>query len=59
MVLRKHLQGARIQKIYTPAFERVIFLELEGKNDFFEPETKILLLEIMGRTSNIILLDEK
>lgn len=59
MVLRKHLQGARIQKIYTPAFERVIFLEFEGKNDFFEPETKILLLEIMGRTSNIILLDEK
>ncbi len=58
MVLRKHLQGARIQKIYTPAFERVIFLEFEGKNDFFEPETKILLLEIMGRTSNIILLDE-
>ncbi len=58
MVLRKHLQGARIRKIYTPAFERVIFLEFEGKNDFFEPETKILLLEIMGRTSNIILLDE-
>ncbi len=59
MVLRKHLQGARIQKIYTPAFERVIFLEFEGKNDFFEPETKILLLEIMGRTSNIILLNEQ
>ena len=59
MVLRKHLQGARVQKIYTPAFERVIFLEFEGKNDFFEPETKILLLEIMGRTSNIILLNEE
>lgn len=58
MVLRKHLQGARLQKIYTPAFERVIFLEFEGKNDFFEPETKILLLEIMGRTSNIILIND-
>ncbi|MBR5782656.1 MAG: NFACT family protein [Clostridia bacterium] len=59
MVLRKHLSGARVIKIYTPAFERVIFIEFEGKNDFFEPETKILLLEIMGRTSNIILLDAK
>ncbi len=57
MVLRKHLMGARLLKVYTPAFERVIFLEFEGKNDFFEPERKILLLEIMGRTSNIILID--
>jgi len=59
MVLRKHLMGARLLKVYTPAFERVIFLEFEGKNDFFEPEKKILLLEIMGRTSNIILINDE
>lgn len=59
MVLRKHLMGARLLRVYTPTFERVIFLEFEGKNDFFEPEKKILLLEIMGRTSNIILIDAK
>lgn len=59
MVLRKHLQGAKLQRVYTPAFERVVFLEFEGKNDFFEPETKILLLEIMGRTSNIILINNE
>ena len=58
MVLRKHLLGARVERIYTPAFERVIFIEFEGKNDFFEPEKKILLLEIMGRTSNIILINK-
>ena len=58
MVLRKHLMGARLLQVYTPAFERVIFLEFEGKNDFFEPEKKILLLEIMGRTSNIILIND-
>ncbi len=58
MVLRKHLTGARLLNVYTPRFDRVIFLEFEGKNDFLEPEKKILLLEIMGRTSNIILISD-
>lgn len=57
MVLRKHLLNARLKRVYTPAFERVIMLCFEGKNDFFEPVEKTLLLEIMGRTSNIILID--
>lgn len=58
MVLRKHLAGARLERVEMPTFERVITLRFQGKNDFFEPVERTLLLEIMGRTSNIILLDE-
>lgn len=58
MVLRKHLTGARVDRIYMPQFERAIFVEFTGKNDFFEPVKKILVLEILGRTSNLLLLEE-
>ncbi len=59
MVLRKHLTGAKVERIYLPEFERAVFLELTGKNDFFEPEKKILVLEILGRTANLVLMDEQ
>lgn len=59
MVLRKHLIGAKVERVYLPAFERAVFIELEGKNDFFEPVQKYLVLEILGRTSNLLLLDEQ
>ena len=37
MVLRKHLIGARLERVWMPQFERAIFAEFLGKNDFFEP----------------------
>ena len=58
MVLRKHLMGARLERVWLPQFERAIFLEFTGKNDFFEPVQKYLVLEILGRTANLMLLDE-
>ncbi len=58
MVLRKHLMGARLERVWMPQFERAIFLEFTGKNDFFEPVRKYLVLEILGRTANLMLLDE-
>ena len=58
MVLRKHLMGAKLERVYMPQFERAIFLEFTGKNDFFEPVRKYLVLEILGRTANLLLLDE-
>lgn len=58
MVLRKHLTGARIERVYMPAFERAVYVEFLGKNDFFEPVKKYLVLEILGRTSNLLLIDE-
>ncbi len=58
MVLRKHLGGARLKRVVCPAFERVLCLEFDAKNEFFEPVEKTLLLEILGRSANIILIDE-
>ena len=58
MVLRKHLIGAKLERVYLPQFERAVFLEFTGKNDFFEPVKKYLILEILGRTANLILTDE-
>lgn len=58
MVLRKHLIGAKLERVWMPQFERAIFAEFLGKNDFFEPVKKYLVLEILGRTANLILLDE-
>lgn len=49
MVLRKHLAGARLERVFMPAFERAVFVEFTGKNDFFEPVRKFLVLEILGR----------
>lgn len=58
MVLRKHLTGAKVERVYMPEFERAVFVEFLGKNDFFEPVRKTLILEILGRTSNLVLMDE-
>lgn len=59
MVLRKHLAGAKVERVFMPAFERAVFVEFSAKNDFFEPVKKYLVLEILGRTSNLLLLDEQ
>lgn len=58
MVLRKHLTGARVERIYMPCLERAVFLDFEAKNEFFEPVKRTLVAELTGRSANIILLDE-
>ena len=58
MLLRKHLAGGKLIKAKQPDFERVIEFKIETKNDFGDLVTKTLVIEIMGRHSNIILLDE-
>ena len=57
MVLRKHLVGAKILRVFMPQFERAVFIELLGKNDFFEPVKKYLVFELLGRSSNLVLMD--
>ena len=59
MLLRKHLVGSRIIKIEFIDFERVIIFRFEKYNDFNILETKKVIVEIMGRQSNIILTDSK
>ncbi len=58
MLLRKHLTSGRIHTIEQMGYERVVLLEIESKNDFGEPELKKLIIEIMGKHSNIILTKE-
>ena len=55
MLLRKHLIGGRLSKIYMIGLERIINIEIETINEFNEVETKTLIIELMGKHSNIIL----
>ncbi|HAU31064.1 MAG: Fibronectin-binding A domain protein [Desulfotomaculum sp. 46_296] len=57
MVLRKHLEGGRIKKIIQPGLERIISLEIEAQNEIGQAVTKHLICEIMGKHSNIILVE--
>lgn len=59
MLLRKHLQNARIVGITQPGLERIINLELEHLNELGDICRKKLILEIMGKHSNIIFCDDK
>ena len=58
MLLRKHIGSARISGIRQPGLERVIEFELEHLNEMGDPCKKILILELMGKHSNIIFCDE-
>lgn len=59
MLLRKHLIGGRISKISMLGLERIINIEIETLNDFNEVETKTLIVELMGKHSNLILTNNK
>lgn len=57
MLLRKHLTGARIISVSQPSFERIIEIVFETKTELFETVRRKLVLEIMGRSSNLIFMD--
>ncbi len=59
MLLRKHILGYKVKNIYTKSLERIVFLELENLENPDKPINKTLVVELMGKHSNIILLDEK
>ncbi len=58
MLLRKLLGGARLTAISQEGFERILTLSFDAKNDLGDPVMYRLIIEIMGRHSNIILVDE-
>lgn len=58
MLLRKHLIGARIKSIFTLSLERIVMINLEAYNELNDLLTKTLVIELMGKHSNIILLNE-
>ena len=55
MLLRKHLIGGKISGISMQGLERIVNIEIETINEFSEIENKTLILELMGKHSNIIL----
>ena len=57
MLLRKHLSGARLLELLQPPMERVVDLRLEALDELGDRVERRLVLEAMGRHSNLILLD--
>lgn len=55
MLLRKHLQGGRFTGAHQPGFERIIQIGIESYNELGDLTQKQLIIEMMGRHSNIIL----
>ncbi|MBO4330746.1 MAG: NFACT family protein, partial [Oscillospiraceae bacterium] len=57
MLLRKHLLGARITGLTSPPLERLYTLQFACYDDMGEPCEKTLAVEMMGRNTNIVLID--
>ena len=55
MLLRKHIVGFRIKEFVTYGLERIVEIVLEGYNELNDVVTKKLIIELMGKHSNIIL----
>lgn len=57
MVLRKYLQGGRITDITQPGLERIINIYVEHQDEMGYLCKRVLVIELMGKYSNIILCD--
>ncbi|MGN7478656.1 Rqc2 family fibronectin-binding protein [Solibacillus silvestris] len=57
MLLRKHIEGGFISSIAQDAFERVITFEIDSKNEIGDAVKRKLIIEVMGRHSNLLLID--
>lgn len=58
MLMRKRLSGAKLVQIRQPQLERLLFLDFEAVNELGDLVRLTVVSEIMGRYSNIILVDE-
>ena len=59
MLLRKHIENGRIIKISQPGLERIIRFDIEHLDELGDLRCKTLIIEIMGKHSNIIFCDEQ
>lgn len=59
MLLRKHIGNGRIVQIEQPGFERIVEFQIEHLDEMGDLCTKKLIIEVMGKHSNIIFCDEK
>lgn len=56
MLLRKHMIAARLLEIIQPEFERMIIMKFSAYDEFGEISEKSLVIEMTGRSNNVILL---
>ena len=59
MLLRKHLQNGRIIDISQPGLERIVRIAIEHLDEMGDLCRKTLIVEIMGKHSNIIFCDSE
>jgi len=59
MLLRKHLQGGKITCITQPSLERIMKIEIQSLDELGNIKLKTLVIEIMGKHSNIILIENE
>ncbi len=57
MLLRKHIQGGKISRVFQRETERIIDMDIETVNEMGFSVSKRLTAEIMGKHSNLILTD--
>jgi len=57
MVLRKHVSSGRILSVRQPDFERIVEFQIEALDEMGDKSIKTLIIEIMGKHSNIMLVD--
>lgn len=58
ILLRKYLAGYKITEIFQPGLERILEIKCEGTDEIGDSATRFLIVEIMGKHSNIILLNQ-
>lgn len=54
MLMRKHLTGGKIKSVRQSGFDRVLDIEVEAYNELGDVVSKHIIVEIMGKHSNII-----
>ncbi len=59
MLLRKHLQNGRITDVSQPGLERIIRISVEHLDEMGDLCRKVLVIELMGKYSNIIFCDSE
>ncbi|MED1202135.1 NFACT family protein [Heyndrickxia acidicola] len=59
MLLRKHLEGYILEDVRQIGLDRIIVFDIKGRNEIGDISYKQLFVEIMGRHSNIVLVDKE
>lgn len=59
MLLRKHISNGRIISITQPGLERIIDFEIQHLDELGDIQVKHLIVELMGKHSNIIFVDDE